>query len=375
MPNNSRSRLSSGEIRYAVVGLGHIAQVAILPAFKHARNSALEALVSGSPKKLQKLAKKYQVSNTWSYDQYDDCLHSGVIDAVFIALPNDLHRDYAVRAARAGIHVLSEKPLAVTPRDCDTMIREAKKNRVKLMTAYRLHTEEANLRAVEIVRNGQIGTPRYFNSCFSFQVTDPDNIRLQRKRGGGTLYDIGIYCLNAARYIFQSDPLEVFAFSANNGEKRFRQIDEMTSVILRFPGDKLATFTTSFGAADVDYFEVVGTKGSVRVEPAFEYVGELSYTLKIGEKEVRKSFAPRDQFGAEISYFSHCILKGKEPEPSGLEGLIDVQIIEALYRSAKTRKPVKLPKFPQKSRPQLAQQIKLPPVRKPEVIEADSPHD
>jgi glucose-fructose oxidoreductase len=231
------------------------------------------------------------------------------------------------------------------------------------------------LRAVDIVRSGKIGEPRYYNSCFSFQVTDPDNIRLKRKRGGGTLYDIGVYCLNAARYIFRAEPIEVFAFSANNGEKRFREIDEMSAVLMRFPGERLATFTTSFGAGDADYYEVIGTKGSLRVEPAFEYVGELSYKLKIGEKEQEKKFAPRDQFGAEISYFSNCILKGKEPEPSGLEGLIDVQIVEALYQSAKTRKPIKLPKFPEKPRPTLAQQIKLPPIKKPEVIKADSPHD
>lgn len=371
MPSKSRNN----PIRYAVVGLGHIAQVAILPGFKNARNSELTGLVSGSPEKLRKLARKYQVEQTWSYKEYQDCLHSGAIDAVFIALPNDMHRDFTLRALRAGIHVLSEKPLAITKRDCEQMVQEGKKNRVKLMTAYRLHNEETNLRAAEIVKSGKIGKPRYFNSCFSFPITDPDNIRLKRKRGGGTLYDIGIYCLNAARYIYRAEPIEVFALSANNGSKMFREIDEMTSVVMRFPDERLATFTTSFGAADADYFEVVGTKGSLRVEPAFEYEGSLSFTLKVGEKEQEKKFKPRDQFGAEISYFSNCILKGKEPEPSGLEGLIDVQIIEALYQSAKTRKPIKLPKFPQKPRPTLDQEIQLPPVKKPEVIKVDSPHD
>ena len=375
MPTQSRKKSSSGRIRYAVVGLGHIAQVAVLPAFKHARHSSLAGLVSGSPGKLKKLAKKYDVENTWSYDEYDDCLHSGAIDAVYIALPNDMPCEYTVRAARAGIHVLCEKPLAVTRRDCEEMIGAAKKNRVKLMTAYRLHNEETNLCASELVASGKLGEPRFFNSCFSFRVTDPDNIRLKRKRGGGTLYDIGVYCLNAARYIFRAEPIEVFAFSAKNGEKRFREIDEMTALVMRFPGERLATFTTSFGAGDTDYYEVVGTKGSMRVEPAFEYVGELSYTLKVGGKEQKKTYVARDQFGAEISYFSNCIFKGREPEPSGVEGLIDVQIIETLYQSARTRKPLKLPKFPNKARPSLDQEIKLPPVKKPEVIKADSPHD
>jgi predicted dehydrogenase len=375
MPTQTRNISSSARIRYAVVGLGHIAQVAVLPAFKHARNAVLAGLVSGSPQKLKKLAEKYRVENAWSYEEYEDCLQSGEIDAVFIALPNDLHRKYMIRAGRAGIHVLCEKPLAVTRGDCEEMIRVASKNRVKLMTAYRLHNEETNLCASELVASGKLGEPRFFNSCFSFQVTDPDNIRLKRKRGGGTLYDIGIYCLNATRYIFRSEPTEVFAFSARGGDKRFREIDEMTSVVMRFPDERLATFTTSFGAGDVDYYEVVGTKGSLRVEPAFEYTGVLSYILKVGDKERKKTFSARDQFAAEISYFSNCILKRKEPEPSGLEGLIDVQIIEALYQSARTGKPVKLPRFPRKMRPTRDQEIKFPPVKKPEVIQADSPHD
>ncbi|MGZ8899775.1 MAG: Gfo/Idh/MocA family protein [Limisphaerales bacterium] len=375
MAARSRDKSSSGSIRYAVVGLGHIAQVAILPGFKNARKSELTGLVSSSPQKLQKLAKRYGVENTWSYDEYEECLHSGKVDAVFIALPNDMHREFTVRAARAGVHVLCEKPLAVTARDCQVMIDAAKKNRVKLMTAYRLHMEETNLRANEIAASGKIGELKYFNSCFSFQVTDPDNIRLKEKRGGGTLYDIGVYCLNAARHIFQAEPTEVFAYSTRSGGKIFREIDESTSVVMRFPNERLATFTTSFGAADAGYYEVTGTKGSLRVEPAFEYVGELGFKLKVGEKEEGKTFAARDQFGAEISYFSDCILKGKEPEPSGVEGLIDVQIVQAMYQSAKSGRPVKLPKFPKKPRPSMKQAIKLPPVKKPEVIAADSPHD
>jgi predicted dehydrogenase len=369
-----RRKNSNGTVRYAVVGLGHIAQVAVLPAFHHARNSCLAGLVSGSPDKLRKLAENYGVDHTWSYGQYEECLHSGTIDAVFIALPNDMHCDYTIRAAKAGIHILCEKPLAVTEKDCQLMIRAARANKVRLMTAYRLHCEETNLEVIDLVKSGKIGEAKYFHSSFSFEVTDPDNIRLKRKRGGGTLYDIGIYCLNAARHVFQAEPLEVFAMSERGKEKRFREVDEMSSVVLRFPGNRLATFTTSFGSADADFFEVVGTKGSVRVEPAFEYEGELAFTLRSGEKEMEKTFSPRDQFGAEISYFSECILKGRDPEPSGEEGLIDVRIIEAMYRSAKIRQPVRIGKLPSKAQPALAQEIKLPPIKKPKVIEADSPH-
>ena len=374
MPKKSSAK-PRGKIRYAVVGLGHIAQVAVLPAFAHLRNSELVGLVSGTPKKLKALAKKYQVPNTWSYEEYQECLESGEIDAVFIALPNDMHREYTIRAAKAGIHILCEKPLAVTAKDCQAMIDAARKNRVKLMTAYRLHFEETNLRAIDLVANGKIGEPRYFNAGFSFQVTDPDNIRLQKARGGGTLYDIGVYCINAARYLFQAEPEEVFAYSTKGRESRFKEVDEMSAAVLRFPKDRMAVFTTSFGSGDVDFCEVVGTKGSLRLDPAYEYSEPLSWKLKVEGKEQEKTFPTRDQFGAEISYFSDCVLKGKDPEPSGEEGLIDVAIVEALYKSAATGKPVRMGQLPKKGRPSLKQEIHLPAVKKPKVIETDSPHD
>jgi predicted dehydrogenase len=142
------------KVRYAVVGLGHIAQIAVLPAFAKAKNSELVALVSDDPKKLAKLGKKYNVPLRYSYDEYDACLCSGEVDAVYIALPNSLHREYTVRACRARVHVLCEKPMAVTESDCEAMIAAAKENRTRLMIAYRLHFEEANMKAVEIARSG-----------------------------------------------------------------------------------------------------------------------------------------------------------------------------------------------------------------------------
>src|ERR1051326_2986404 len=137
-------RSGGRKVRYAVVGLGHLAQVAVLPAFAQAKNSELVALVSGSPTKLLKVGRQYGMDRLYSYDQYDKCLHEGV-DAVYIVLPNHLHREYTVRAANAGVHVLCEKPMAVTSEECRQMIAAANKNKCKLMVAYRLHFEKANL--------------------------------------------------------------------------------------------------------------------------------------------------------------------------------------------------------------------------------------
>jgi glucose-fructose oxidoreductase len=363
----------SKKIRYAVVGLGYIAQVAVLPAFANAKkNSELTALVSDDPEKLAKLGRKYKVKQTFSYDEYDQLLQSGEIDAVYIALPNHLHNEYTIRAARAGVHVLCEKPMAVTDAECIEMVRECDEHKVKLMVAYRLHFDKANLAAIEIVRSGKIGEPRIFNSVFTMQVEDKDNIRLKSSTGGGTMYDIGIYCINAARYLFQAEPTEVIAATANSGDARFTEVEEMASAVLRFPEDRLASFTVSFGAADVSAYEVVGTEGSLRMDPAYEYAGETKYTIKVKGKGRERTFAQHDQFGPELLYFSDCILNHQEPEPSGREGLADVRIIQAIYEAAETRRPVRL-ELARDVYPDSSQEINKPAVKEPELVKAASP--
>jgi glucose-fructose oxidoreductase len=362
----------SAKIRYAVVGLGHIAQVAVLPAFTHAtRNSALAALVSDDAEKLRQLGRRYDVRLTYPYEKYDECLRSGDVDAVYIALPNSMHAEYSIRAAQAGVHVLCEKPMAVTERECLAMIRAAQKHKVKLMIAYRLHFEEANLKAIEIVKSGKLGEPRFFNSVFGLQVRE-GNIRTQDDLGGGTLYDLGVYCINAARHLFQSEPVEAFAYATANSDRRFKEVDEMTAGVLRFPGERIASFTTSFGSADVASYEIIGTKGKLRLDPAYEYVMALKHYLTIDGKTSTVTFARRDQFAPELLYFSDCIQNNIQPEPSGEEGLADVRIVEALYRASETGKPVKLKSTPIRKRPTLKQEKRRPPVTKPKLVHAES---
>jgi predicted dehydrogenase len=362
----------SKKIRYAVVGLGHLAQVAVLPAFRNTPNSELTAIVSGEDAKRKKLGKKYNLDHVYSYDDYDKAL--SVVDAVYLVLPNHLHREYAVRAANAGVHVLCEKPMAVSEEDCEAMIAAADQNTVKLMIAYRLHFEEGNLEAIRLAKAGKLGNLRIFDSAFS-QVVVADNIRVTEPvaKGGGPVYDMGTYCINAARYLFQADPTSVMAFSANFSNKKFRHIDEMTSVLMRFPEERLATFICSFGAADVSRYTLIGTKGSLTAEPAYDYSMALKHRLTIGEKTTIRSFPKRDQFAAEVMYFSACILRNKQPEPSGLEGLADIRIIRAIYESAKTGKIIDLPKFAHKKRPSMRQEIHRPGHDKPKTVDVESP--
>ncbi len=364
------------KVRYAVVGLGHIAQVAVLPAFAHAENSELAALVSDDPEKLAKLGRRYKVKARFSYDQFEEGLQSSGVDAVYITLPNHLHREYTERAARAGVHVLCEKPLAVTEEDCLAMIQACEENGVKLMVGYRLHFEEANLKAIELVQGGRLGDPRLFDSVFTMQVKQGD-IRLNsRELGGGPLYDIGVYCINAVRNLFGAEPMEVVAFSANNGEPCFQQCEETTAAILRFPGrERLATFTCSFNGTDVGTYRVVGTKGELVMDPAYEYAEELTRRLTVDGRTREQTFPKRDQFAPELISFSECILSGAAPEPSGWEGLADVRVIRALYRSADTGLPVTLPPFTKEDRPSLAQEIRRPAVRKPDLVNTEAPSE
>ncbi|HKU46225.1 MAG TPA: Gfo/Idh/MocA family oxidoreductase [Burkholderiales bacterium] len=355
------------QIRYAVVGLGHIAQVAVLPAFANARrNSRLAALVSGDALKREQLSRKYGVEKAYSYAQYDECLKH--VDAVYIALPNDMHCEYAVRAARAGVHVLVEKPMAVTEEECERMIAAAREGGVKLMVAYRLHFERANLEAGAVARSGRIGDPRLFNSTFCTPVV-PGNIRVRRDAGGGVLYDIGIYCINAMRNLFDGEPTEVRAACAG----KLDEVEQSVSATLRFPGDRIAGFSASFGAAKVSEYRLAGTKGDLAVEPAYDYARPLKHRLTIDGETRERRFAKRDQFAPELLYFSDCVLQNGTPEPGGDEGLADVRVIRALYRSAETGQPVPLPPFAKRSRPSLEQEIRRPPVEKPEVIHAAAP--
>jgi len=354
------------------VGLGHIAQVAALPGFAHARqNSELTALVTGDTAKADKVSKKYRVEAVYSYKDYEKCLTSGCVDAVYIALPNNMHRDYSVAASKAGIHVLCEKPMALDEKECADMISAAGRSGSKLMVGYRLHFNRANLQAVQIIRSGKLGAPRIFNSTFTMQVRK-DNIRLKKSLGGGPLWDIGIYCINASRYLFRAEPEEVFAFAASSSDSRFKEVEEGVNAILRFPGARLAAFSCSFGASDVSSYEVVGTKGSMRADPAYEYAEGLKFTVTTEGKRREHTFAKSDQFGAELVYFSDCILKKRQPEPSGKEGLIDVQIVRALYDSLSTGKPVSM-RIPEPAkRPNPQQEIRRPPVRKPELVRVRS---
>jgi predicted dehydrogenase len=366
-----------GKIRYAVVGLGYISQVAMLPAFAAARkNSTLAALVSGEHEKLNELGAKYGVEARWTYDRYDELLESRTIDAVYIGLPNTMHKDFAMRAAERGVHVLCDKPFTTTAADAEEVMEAARRGGAKIMIAYRLHFEPANLGAIEAVRSERIGAPRYFAAEFSMQVKE-GNIRTKRELGGGPVFDLGIYCINAARQIFGVEPVSVSAEAARPADPRFSEVEEMAAVTMRFPGERLAQFVCSFGMFDVSQFQVWGTKGSLKVEQAFEMVGEKRLIIEEGadKKPLKRRFGNRDQFAPLLLEFSDAIKKGRDPFPGGAEGIADIRVIEAIYRSIDNASPARVENGGAETGDELVHRRgnKVPPHPKPELVHAEGP--
>lgn len=357
--------------RYAVIGAGHIVQAAVLPAFRHVRkNSKLAAIVSGDEHKRKELGRRYRVP-AYDYADLESCLELEQVDAVFIGLPNDMHCEYTERAARAGVHVLCEKPMAVTSAECERMLEATSASGVKLMIAYRLHFEPATLAAVELAASGELGELRLFESTFSMQVRD-ENIRVESEKGGGPLHDIGIYCIQAARMLFRDEPTHGLAFAVRGDEPRFAEIDEAVSAVLRFPGERLASFTCSFGSSDVSSYRLVGSEADLRVEPGYEYTEALVHHVTRNGRTRTRRFRWHDQFAPELLHFSACIQTGEDPEPSGVEGLVDLRIIEALKQSANSGRVVELPPLEADRWPRGKQAHRVQPVRKPRLVKAKS---
>lgn len=372
MAATSSREKSDRQVGYAVIGLGHIAQSAVLPSFAHARNSRVVALVSGDEEKRRKLSRKYHC-DAYDMRDLDDVLDRPDVDAVYIATPNDKHADLAVRCAKEGVHVLCEKPLGISEEECRRMIEAARESGIKLMTAYRLHFEPANLEVIKLIEHGRIGEPRFFSSTFGYQVK-PGNIRTSAERGGGAIWDLGVYCVNAARYLFRADPEEVFALRMDRpDDARFEDVHEGMSVLLKFPGDRSAQFTVSFGSFEQDEYRIVGSKGSITLDQAYEYALPRTLVLSSSSGQRRRKFRPSDQFGPELIAFSRAILEDRPIEPDGEEGLRDVRIVVAALKSARENRPLNLVWPARKRLPEPSDRIYRPPVREPHLVGVEPP--
>jgi glucose-fructose oxidoreductase len=345
VPDIPLPELPGKKLGWAVVGIGRLAVNQILPALVNCRRSRLTAFVSGRPEKARRFAQLYGVDprNIYTYDNYDDIARNPAIDVVYNVLPNSMHEEYTVRALKAGKHVLCEKPMANTPEECERMIAAAREANRKLMIAYRLHYEPFNQALVKFARDaGEMGPTRVIDAEAGFPISDPGQWRLKKKMaGGGSLMDIGIYALQAARYLSGEEPIEVHAMmDSTPGDPRFAEVEENVTFQLRFPSGILANCTSSYGVG-VSRFRVMKPGGSAELEPAVYYGGLRMRVFRGGSVEERPQPVV-DHFAAEMEHFSECILKGSDPLTPGEEGLRDLRIMMAIYEAARGDKTVKL---------------------------------
>ncbi|CAN5264121.1 Gfo/Idh/MocA family oxidoreductase [soil metagenome] len=336
---------SDHKVRYAVVGLGDIAQEALMPGIDHTGNSKLVALVSGDRDKAQGVAMQYGIEAIYGYGDFATLLASGTIDAIYLATPNWRHAEFAIPALQAGIHVLCEKPLEVSVEKCRAILDAERASSAKLMTAYRLHFEPGTLDAIAKIRAGQLGELICFTSCFT-QMVDPANHRARSGMEAGPLFDMGPYPINAIRYLFESEPEEVLsAVGMRHAAAGLGDLDDTVAVTLRMPGNRLAQFTVSYFANGVDSLNIAGTTGSITLTPAYGFGKPIEQFVTIGEEQSHKSFNATDQFGGELRYFSDCILNDRDPEPDAEEGLADLRVIEGIVRALQTGQPQPLEPF------------------------------
>lgn len=349
-PADEPSMPPERKLGWAIVGLGKFATQQLIPSFGECKRSKLVALVSGDRGKAERIARQYGVNpkNIYNYQNYDTIRNNPEVDVIYIVLPNGMHAEYTIRGAQAGKHIMCEKPMANTVEECQAMIDACRKAGRKLMIAYRAQYEPYNLAAIAIARGPQkqLGKLKAIVADHG-RILDPsdpaDRWRMDKKlAGGGSLVDIGIYSLQAARYITGEEPVEISAmmYSTPN-DPRFREVEENVNFILRFPSGVLANCTSSYGYSDVKRYRVFGADGYLELDPATDY---YEHRLKIGlkDKTEERQIAEKNQFALEIDHLSECVMQNKTIQTPGEEGLQDVKLMRLIYEAARTGKTIKV---------------------------------
>lgn len=334
------------KLGYAIVGLGGYGLGRIIPQFQNCQHSRLVALVSGDPAKAKKVAQEYGVPERgiYSYTDFDRIRDNPDIDIVYICLPVFMHAEYTIRAAQAGKHVMCEKPMAVSSAECEQMIAACRKAGKKLMIGYRSRFEPHNVEAIRLARAGAIGTLRYFRSEHGFVAGDANTWRMKKAQsGGGSLMDIGIYALQAARYMTGEEPVAVFAKeTTNRSDPRFREVEDMIDFQLEFPSGAIGSCMSMY-SANRNQFVLMGEKGRIELEPATAYSGQRMWVgqERSDKTEVKPPPGPyANQWVGQLDHMAQCVLQNREPLVPGEEGLRDLRIIEAVYRSAREQKRI-----------------------------------
>jgi len=336
-------------VGFAVVGLGRLALQNILPAFAQSKHARLTGLVSGDSEKMRVIAAQYGVPKEacYSYEEMARLRNNASIQVVYVVLPNALHRDAVIQAARAGKHVLCEKPMATGPEEAREMIAACREAARKLMIAYRCQYEVNNVELAKRARSGELGDIQFIDAINSQNQGDPTQWRqIKKLAGGGSLPDVGLYCLNTARALLGEEPSEVIAsIHSPEHDPRFREVESTVSFILRFPSGILANCASSYSAHEQRNFRVLGSKAAAEITNAFAYEGQklhMSRRDAQAEAKVELNLGVKNQFSLEMDHMALCVRNNVEPRTPGEEGLQDQILMSAIYQSAQTGQPISL---------------------------------
>ena len=334
----SSNKLSK-KLRWGVLSTANIGRAAVNPAIQASHNGELLAVASRAAHKAHEFAKEHGIPK--HFGGYMALLEDTDIDAVYIPLPNSMHREWTIKAAEKGKHILCEKPLGLNAAECEDMLAAARANNVRLMEAFMYRFHPQTEKVLELVRSGALGELRLVHSSFSFRLPQAYNIRLDAELGGGALMDVGCYCLNISRTVVGSEPVEAWAF-AHRAESGVD--DELTSM-LRFENGVMAQFDCAFTMTRRQEYEVVGTDASLKVPVAFVPGTEdtVLYERRGRNEAVRHSIPGTDEYRLMVEHFTDCVLHNRPLRYPAEDAIANMHAIDALYRSAMNGgKPEKL---------------------------------
>lgn len=326
----------------ALVGLGSYAKNQLAVALENAKNCYLAAIVTGTPAKAEEWTKKYNLpkESVYNYQNFDEIAKNKAVDIIYVVLPNSMHPEFVIRAAKAGKHVMCEKPMANSVAECDAMIKACKDAGVQLGVGYRLHFEPFTQEIMRIGQKKEKGNVRFMQTNFGFTIGDPTQWRLKKAMaGGGPLMDVGIYCVQASRYVTGEEPLWVTAqFGPITDKERFKDVEESVSWQMEFPGGAMVNGFTSY-KSNIEQLYVSADKGWMQLSPAYSY-GPLKGKTNDGDLKLPVVHHQTVMMEAICKEFMET---GKFPKHiDGDEGKRDMKILTAIYEAAQTGKRISL---------------------------------
>lgn len=338
----SADRLYKDKLGIALVGLGYYSTDLLAPALQQTKHCYLAGIVTGTPAKAEAWKQKYNIpdKNIYNYQNFDTIANNPDIDVVYIVLPPSMHKEYVIKAANAGKHVWCEKPMAITEAECKAMIDACKANKRSLAIGYRLHHEPNTQAWRKIIKEKQLGKVTKVNCAAAYRDNRTDHWKQKKEMGGGVLYDMGVYSIQGARLGTNMEPVAIVSAQTSTTRPEIYKngLDETTIATLEFPGGVLADIKTSFGE-NVNFLNVTCEKGEIKVQPYSAYNGQKG-SSPLGAIEFPYN-VPYQQ-AKQMDDDAMSIMQKKPMLVPGEEGLRDIRIVEAIYRSAASKKRVSL---------------------------------